>query len=63
MTHKLIINFPTRQAMTDWASTNIESGINIFEADSLDPEFTSSVPKNSYVLRNEGAKPEAMRVS
>jgi hypothetical protein len=60
--HTLTLSFPTRQALAEFVRDHLEHGIAVYEADTLDPEYSGNPGTNSYVLRREGAKPEDMRV-
>jgi hypothetical protein len=60
--HTLTISFPSRQALAEFVRNVVDDGVAVYEADTLDPEYSGNPGTNSYVLRREGAKPEDMRV-
>lgn len=56
--HKITIAFDDKADMLAFADEVFPDGLAVYHADGMDREFTGSIPKNSYVVRRRGAKPD-----
>jgi hypothetical protein len=49
--------------VVNFATWLVPTGVSIYYADALDPEYAGHAPTNSLVLRRDGHKPDDMRVA
>jgi len=59
----LVVSFPTMEDVVNFATWLVPTGVSIYYADALDPEYAGHAPTNSLVLRRDGHKPDDMRVA
>lgn len=61
--YTMVVNFRTLEDAVNFASAIAPTGVSVYYADALDPEYGGHAPANSLVLRPDGHKPNDMRVA
>jgi len=60
--HTIVLRFANAEALEHFVEVGLDPALVVYQADALDKEFSGNPGRNSWVIRNEGAKPESMRL-